>query len=85
MSDEMAEAHARLCEWMVTVRGHVVTASALRAHGWVERAEDLAVEHDGRAVFAHRGDAEEFAAWMGRTFREPQDRAVVVESNGGGA
>jgi hypothetical protein len=68
--------------WAVTVRGSVVTASALRAHGWVECAAVLD-KIGGEAVFAKRGDATEFAAWMGRTFPEPQDRAVVAESNGG--
>jgi hypothetical protein len=68
--------------YAVTVRGSVVTARDLRAHGWVERAEDLD-KIGGEAVFDDPLDAVEFAAWMGRTFREPQDRATVAESNDG--
>jgi hypothetical protein len=70
--------------YAVTVRGSVVTARDLRAHGWVECAAVLD-KSGGEAVFAARADAEEFAAWMGRVFPEPPDRAVVAESNGGGA
>jgi hypothetical protein len=65
--------------YAVSVRGSVVTASALRAHGWVECAAVLD-KIGGEAVFAERASAEEFAAWMGRTFPEPCDRATIAEA-----
>lgn len=63
----------------VTVRGGVVTAAILRAHGWREQVDQLEHATGGGAVFTDRGAAEEFAAWMARTFPEPADRVTLLE------
>jgi hypothetical protein len=65
--------------YTVTVRGNVVTSSALRAHhgadryAWAERLDEIL----GVAVFPTESEAYEFAEYFKSTFPEPPDTPTV--------